>query len=374
MIFQRVFAVVCLSATVLLTANVARAAEWTKEPLEFKKQECCSKAPTDQVCFFEEANYKGKCACIGVTPDYEDVALGNGGGYGSVRVPTDRKLVINVFNDDYIRNNTSIESCRTTGGIARRFVVGTRCTVCLYDQVNFHGEKVCLSADSKPYKHPRGFQSVLFFPTTGSGLRADIKGDRCRTESTRSFGELPAEWTKSEIKEPLDFKQQECCSEAPTDQVCFFEEANYKGKCACIGVTPDYEDVRLGNGGGYGSVRVPTDRKLVINVFNDDYIRNTTSIQDCRPTGGIARRFVVGTRSTVCLYEQVSFHGEKVCLPADGKPYKHASGFQSVLFFPTTSSGLRADVKDDTCRTKSTHIFGELPSQWTKHEVTISKL
>lgn len=174
----------------LLSASVALALENTTA-LEFQNAPCCAKPSDSQVCFYELPNFRGRCACAGLEPAFEDIKLGNGGAYASVHVPAHRKLVLNVFTDDFDRNSVSIErSCanRTTG-IARRFTVGTRDSVCLYTQPNFHGEKLCLLPGPKRHHCVDGFASVLFFPTKNPCVQADIQADQRRSASARALGQ-----------------------------------------------------------------------------------------------------------------------------------------------------------------------------------------
>lgn len=176
-------------AATVLTAAVVLALENTTA-LEFTDAPCCA-APSDaQVCFYEQPDFRGRCACAGLEPAFEDIKLGNGGAYASVRVPAHRNLVLNVFTDDFDRNTESIEtSCANkTLGIARRFAVGTRDSVCLYTQRNFHGEKLCLLPSARRHHCVDGFASVLFFPTTNPRVQADIKDDKRRSASARALG------------------------------------------------------------------------------------------------------------------------------------------------------------------------------------------
>lgn len=181
-------ALLCALALSLLAAAPVRALENTTA-LEFTDSPHCASPSDDCVCFYEKANYKGKCACSKLEPAFEDIKLGNGGAYASVRVPTHKRLVLNVFLDDYDRNSKSIEtSCADTPGIARRFTVGTRDSVCLYTQPNFHGEKLCIQPGPKRHHCVDGFASVLFFPTSNPRVKAHIKDDQCRTASARALG------------------------------------------------------------------------------------------------------------------------------------------------------------------------------------------
>lgn len=171
----------------------------------------------------------------------------------------------------------------------------------------------------------------------------------------------------------LAFTDAPCCTSQPEDQICFFEAPKYKGKCACSGLEPAFEDIKLGNGGAYGSVRLPSNEKLVLNVFKDDYVRNTKSFEVSSATGGIARRFAVGTRDSVCLYTKASFHGEKLCLQPGGKRHHCVDGFASVLFFPTANARVQADIKNDQCRSASAGLLGnETERDRRRFDVTIT--
>ncbi|GAB9464241.1 hypothetical protein Gpo141_00001678 [Globisporangium polare] len=171
----------------------------------------------------------------------------------------------------------------------------------------------------------------------------------------------------------LEFTDAPCCTSQPEDQICFFEEPEYNGRCACSGLEPTFEDIKLGNGGAYGSVRLPGSEKLVLNVFKDDYVRNTKSFEVSSATGGIARRFAVGKRDSVCLYTKANFHGEKLCVLPGGKRHHCVDGFASVLFFPTTNPHVQADIKDDQCRSASAGLLGnETERDRRRFDVTLT--
>lgn len=171
----------------------------------------------------------------------------------------------------------------------------------------------------------------------------------------------------------LEFTDAPCCTSQPEGQVCFFEEPDYKGKCACSGLEPAVEDIKLGNGGAYGSVRLPDNEKLVLNVFKDDYVRNTKSFEVSSATGGIARRFAVGKRDSVCLYTKANFHGEKLCVLPGGKRHHCIDGFASVLFFPTSNPHVQADIANDQCRSASAGLLGnETETDRRRFDVTLT--
>lgn len=171
----------------------------------------------------------------------------------------------------------------------------------------------------------------------------------------------------------IEFTDAACCSNPPTDQVCFYEKAEFRGKCACAGLEPAYEDLLLGNGGAYGSIRIPAGENLVLNVFKDDFARNTASFEVSCKSSGIARRFTVGKRDSVCLYTKANFHGEKLCLLPSSKRHHCVDGFASVLFFPTSNPKVQADIKDDQCRSSSAALLGnETESDRRRFDVTLT--
>ncbi|KAF1316900.1 hypothetical protein FI667_g15160, partial [Globisporangium splendens] len=186
--FFRCTAVVVIMALSMITSCTRTHALENHTAIAFTNAACCAKPADDQICFYEKAEFQGKCACARLAPDYEDLMLGNGGAYGSIHIPVTKALVLNVFTDDFVRNTASFEVSCSKSGIARRFTIGRRDSVCLYTKANFHGEKLCLLPSAKRHHCVDGFKSVLFFPTTNPKVQADIANDQCRSSSAGLLG------------------------------------------------------------------------------------------------------------------------------------------------------------------------------------------